>query len=82
MSFLKNITSCLNIKSESDVVLKEISKKIEPKCEIIHFPINFQRMPKRINENYTDELHLIWPHRWEHDKNPEMLVEVILELQR
>uniref|UniRef100_B5DS82 tRNA-queuosine alpha-mannosyltransferase n=1 Tax=Drosophila pseudoobscura pseudoobscura TaxID=46245 RepID=B5DS82_DROPS len=27
-------------------------------------------------------LHLIWPHRWEHDKNPTLLVEVLLELNK
>lgn len=27
-------------------------------------------------------IHLIWPHRWEHDKNPQLLTETLLELNK
>lgn len=41
-------------------------------------------MPHRIYvENYmSPELHLVWPHRWEHDKNPQLLTETLLELNK
>lgn len=79
-SFLSSITPFLNI--QSDFKLKQIKEKIEPKCEVIYFPIKFHRMPKRNEENYNTVLHLIWPHRWEHDKNPQLLTETLLELHK
>lgn len=30
----------------------------------------------------NDELHLVWPHRWEHDKNPQLLASTLIELDR
>lgn len=39
-------------------------------------------MPKRNEENYNSMLHLVWPHRWEHDKNPQLLTETLLELNK
>lgn len=29
-----------------------------------------------------NELHLIWPHRWEHDKNPRLLASVLIDLDQ
>lgn len=39
-------------------------------------------MPQRREENYRSTLHIIWPHRWEHDKNPQLLTETLLELNK
>uniref|UniRef100_A0A1I8P1K4 tRNA-queuosine alpha-mannosyltransferase n=1 Tax=Stomoxys calcitrans TaxID=35570 RepID=A0A1I8P1K4_STOCA len=92
-SFLDNITPFLNI--QPDLKLKHLREKIEKKCEVLYFPIKFHAFPnKRLivggdvqmnsltTENANDCLHLIWPHRWEHDKNPKLLVEVLLELNK
>ncbi|XP_055372515.1 glycosyltransferase-like domain-containing protein 1-like isoform X2 [Condylostylus longicornis] len=91
-SFLNNITPFLNI--QSDFKLKNLKEKISPKCEVLYFPIKFHRMPTRnvtgsngqnglvSYEEISPSLHLIWPHRWEHDKNPQLLTEVLLELQK
>lgn len=32
----------------------------------------------RVDE--SDEVHFVWPHRWEHDKNPELLAKAFIEL--
>ncbi|XP_055695218.1 glycosyltransferase-like domain-containing protein 1-like [Lutzomyia longipalpis] len=79
-SFLDNINPILNI--QPDLKLKFIREKIEPKCEVIYFPVKFHRMPKQRSPRDDRGLHLIWPHRWEHDKNPQLLTETLLELNK
>lgn len=35
-----------------------------------------------VNVQEANELHLLWNHRWEHDKNPQLLVNTLIELDR
>lgn len=68
---------------QSDVKIKDLHEKIEAKCQIIYFPIDFHQMTtEREMRNDLQELHLVWPHRWEHDKNPQMLVRALIELDQ
>lgn len=63
--------------------MKGIRERIEPKCEVLYFPIKFDQMPcKRPIENDSSELYLVWPHRWEHDKNPQLLANTLIELNQ
>lgn len=80
-SFLDNINPILNIQSDG-LKLKNIREKIEPKCQVLYFPVSFHRMPQSRPDCNPTVLHLIWPHRWEHDKNPQLLTEVLLELNK
>lgn len=34
------------------------------------------------DEQIVNELHLVWPHRWEHDKNPQLLANTLIELDQ
>lgn len=68
---------------QSDFKIKGIREKIESKCEVLYFPIKFHQIPtaRPIREN-SSELHLVWPHRWEHDKNPQLLADTLIELNQ
>ncbi|XP_035796125.1 glycosyltransferase-like domain-containing protein 1-like isoform X2 [Anopheles albimanus] len=89
-SFLDSIQSFLSI--VPNMKFKGIREKIAQKCKVLYFPIAFHQIPRRTAGGnrecvaYADdrrrrELHLIWPHRWEHDKHPEQLVDALLALQ-
>ncbi|XP_037725193.1 glycosyltransferase-like domain-containing protein 1-like [Drosophila subpulchrella] len=86
-SFLDNVQPFLKI--QPDFKIKQIREQIQKKCQVLYFPVKFQRFPnkrKTPKEDNTDLdqdqqcLHLIWPHRWEHDKNPKLLAEALYEL--
>ncbi|XP_016952000.1 glycosyltransferase-like domain-containing protein 1-like [Drosophila biarmipes] len=86
-SFLDNVQPFLKI--QPDFRIKQIREKIEKKCQVLYFPVKFQRFPNRRDGPKEDNpdprqdrecLHLIWPHRWEHDKNPKLLAEALDEL--
>lgn len=51
---------------------------------VLYFPINFDEMPneRTSNDELARKLHLVWPHRWEHDKNPQILANTLIELDR
>lgn len=82
-SFLDNINSFLNI--QSDYKPRNIKEKILIKSEVLYFPIQFEYLPQREpngEENSKKVLNLVWPHRWEHDKNPQLLTNVLQELNK
>lgn len=82
-SFLENVDAFLN--RQSDFKLKDLRQQIEPKCVVLYFPIDFNEMPSDRTRNdpaLSNELHLVWPHRWEHDKNPQLLANTLIELDQ
>lgn len=83
-SFLDNINSFLNI--QSDFKPRNLKEKILQKSSVLYFPIQFEYLPTREvsnDENVKSKiLSLVWPHRWEHDKNPQLLTTVLQELNK
>jgi len=79
-SFLNSIQTFFKL--QPDYRPKDLSKKIEPKCRVLYFPV---QKPLKVSSQPADQtLHIVWPHRWEHDKGPEAffrIINVLLERQ-
>lgn len=65
------------IKLFPDYKPKELRSSIEPKCKVLYYPIHFPEIRTRDRESV---LHIIWPHRWEFDKSPELFIDVLCRL--
>lgn len=85
-SFLCAIPAFLQQQAADLKLRTKLHEQITPKCEVLYFPVRFHQMPKRyadkVDERGDAVLHLIWPHRWETEKNPQLLTETLLELHK
>ena len=76
-SFLSNVNTFLSLMP--DYKPKCLTDRISPKCQVLNFPIVFPIC--LVSEQVaSSKLHIVWPHRWEHDKDPETFIEVIESL--
>lgn len=77
-SFLGNISS--HLRKQPDFRVTGLEEEIEPKCQVIYFPVVIKKPLKTFTRN-SEILHIVWPHRWEHDKNPNMFFETLFKLK-
>nr|XP_022904141.1 glycosyltransferase-like domain-containing protein 1 isoform X1 [Onthophagus taurus] len=77
-SFLTNINKIIKI--IPDFKPKNITEKIKSKCIVLYYPISYPII-NREKDNRPSKLHIIWPHRWEYDKNPEKFCNTLFKLK-
>ncbi|CAG7832410.1 unnamed protein product [Allacma fusca] len=79
-SFLSSMKSFFKL--QPDYRPKNLRESIEPKCRVLYFPIDFTKieniMPRE--DPSWNEIRIVWPHRWEYDKNPEMFFNTMVRL--
>ena len=76
-SFLENIPKHLKMIPNNRPPAKAIAAKIEEKSTVVYFPV--KKWPK--SDSSTEKVHVIWAHRWEHDKNPELLFSALEKIK-
>lgn len=79
--FLDNISKI--VKLIPDYKPKYLRDDIEPKCKVLYFPIDFTQITlKNMEDNDHNVLHIVWPHRWEFDKDPKTFFDVLKQLKQ
>lgn len=58
---------------------ERIRQTIQTKSQVLYYPLKKSSI-SLTNSTKTGPLCIIWPHRWEHDKDPETFFSIVLEL--
>lgn len=81
-SFLSKINS--HLKMQPDYKIKDMHSIIQPKCRVIYYPLNINAIDihlSTVSKEYYGDLYIVWPHRWEFDKNPDTFFRTLCRLQ-
>ena len=78
-SFLDAIPQFVN--RTPDKQPKNVRDSIQPKCRVLDYPVQLEYALPPVSLAPSDlPLHILWNHRWEHDKDPNTFFSVLIEL--
>lgn len=76
-SFLENVPKILKLLP--DYRPNNVQTEIDNKSRVLYFPMLY---PENCNSfSKANLLHIVWPHRWEFDKAPEIFFSVLYKLK-
>jgi glycosyltransferase involved in cell wall biosynthesis len=59
---------------------QHLAEKLRPTCHVLYFPVLSEPLLLPDRATRTGTLHILWNHRWEYDKRPDLFFEAVLEL--
>uniref|UniRef100_A0A8C6UNK4 tRNA-queuosine alpha-mannosyltransferase n=1 Tax=Neogobius melanostomus TaxID=47308 RepID=A0A8C6UNK4_9GOBI len=81
-SFLDSMKSFLKqIPDSRPQDLQDLQTSIRNKSRVLYFPLELPDVSRSERSEPVRPLHLVWPHRWEHDKDPELLFLTLRRLK-